>query len=92
MTTAATSEGRRIVLPGAACRIRKLQELTQAQVSTRAGAGDNGKPLIDHTTISRVEKGERSIGLTQMYALAAGLGVHIDDISYVLPVPVEAAA
>ncbi len=89
MTTAATRE-QRLVLAGAVFRMRKLQGLTQAQVSTRGGFADDGEPIIDHTTVSRVERGERQPNTMQLYALAAGLGVNIDEISYVVSTEVAA--
>lgn len=62
-------------------RIRKLQNLTQAQVATNAGADEQGKPLLDHTTVAHVEKG-RQPSVDTMGHIANGLGVHLDEISY----------
>lgn len=62
-------------------RMRRLQNLTQAQVATKAGADDNGKPVLDHTTVSHVEKG-RQPTVEIMGHIANGLGVHIDEITY----------
>lgn len=62
-------------------RMRRLQNLTQAQVATKAGADDNGNPVLDHTTVSHVEKG-RQPTVEIMGHIANGLGVHIDEITY----------
>lgn len=62
-------------------RIRKLQGLTQAQVATAAGAGDDGEKVLDHTTVAHVEKG-RQPSVDVMGHIANGLGVHLDEITY----------
>lgn len=62
-------------------RIRKLKELTQAQVATNAGAGADGKPLLDHTTVAHIEKGRQPTEATMCH-VANGLGVSLDEITY----------
>lgn len=62
-------------------RMRRLQKLTQAQVATRAGADDKGKPFIDHTTVSHVEAGRQPSEVI-MGHIANGLGVHLSEITY----------
>lgn len=70
-------------------RMRKLQQLTQAQVATRAGADDTGKPLLDHTTVAHVEKG-RQPTVAVMAHIANGLGVDLEEITYFAAVYVAA--
>lgn len=81
MPTSHTRNERR-VLAGAVSRIRKIQGLTQDQVATRAGTDDAGKRLLDHTLVSHIEAGRRRPKLEAMCALATGLGVDLDDITY----------
>lgn len=67
---------------GRACyRIRKLKGLTQAQVATNAGAGPDGKPLLDHTTVSHIEAGRQPTEAVMAH-LANGLGVDLSEITY----------
>lgn len=71
-------------------RIRKLQNLTQAQVATRAGADDDGKPFLDHTTVAHIEKGRQPTVATMAH-IANGLGVDLDEITYMAAVYTVAA-